>query len=48
MEEVQNAIAILGVIAIGGLWAFSLIGALAALWETFGGGIQSILERLRR
>jgi len=48
MELMQNAIAIVGVFSIMGLWGVCLAAGLVALWETFGPDIMVIVESLKR
>ena len=48
MESAKDLIAIIGSISIAGLWGVCLVAGVVAMWESFGGPIRDLVERLRR
>lgn len=42
-----NIAVMVGVASVGLLWAFSLVGAAAVVWETFAEQVHVLIDRIK-
>ena len=47
MEALANVAVIVGVASVALLWAFSLVGAAATIWETIADQAQELIKRIK-
>jgi len=47
MEHLHNIALLIGAGSLALLWAFAAIGGLASLWDTFGGHLEGLVERIK-
>jgi len=47
VEALANTAVIIGVASVGLLWAFSLLGAAATVWETMAGHVDALANRIK-
>jgi len=48
MNNLQDIIIVIGMSSVALLWAFSIVGGLSTLWDTFGEHAAGLVERLKR
>ena len=44
----HDAVIVIGLTSVALLWVFSIAGAMASLWDTFGDHLEGLIERIRR
>ena len=47
METISNIAVIIGVASVALLWAFSLVGAIATVWETLSDHAIALADKLK-